>query len=210
MLESLLIWQLCFLNKPLYFINKIYFHTHLEWGGGIVPPPPWRRPCLDSRRRTALTVGVFVRFPARCTHAALLLFIISSLSSFQETSQRIILYGNSFPPTFPEVLLAHASQMTGQLSRSMHISCKYWQAERQYKMRCTRQYVRIFSFALLNNLDLWFINYYSSQLRFAHQRAVSVWPLLCSVQVSMMFFLRWVHLSSISGGPGLWWWAHAE
>ncbi len=29
--------------------------------------------------------------------------------------------------------------MTGQLSRSMHIACKYWQAERQYKMRCTRQ-----------------------------------------------------------------------
>ncbi len=28
-------------------------------------------------------------------------------------------------PTFPEVLLAHASQMTGQLSRSMHIACKY-------------------------------------------------------------------------------------
>ncbi len=36
MLESLFIWQLCFLNKPLYFINKIYFHTHLQWGGGIV------------------------------------------------------------------------------------------------------------------------------------------------------------------------------
>ncbi len=50
-------------------------------------------------------------------------------------------------------------------------------------------YVRIFSFTLMNNLDLWLINYYSSQLRFAHQRAVSVWPLLCSVQVSMMFFL---------------------
>ncbi len=33
MLESLFVWQLCFLNKPLYFINKIYFHTHLEWGG---------------------------------------------------------------------------------------------------------------------------------------------------------------------------------
>ncbi len=63
----------------------------------------------------------------------------SSLSSFLETSRRILRYGNSFLPTFPEVLLAHASQMTGQLSRSMHIACKYWQAERQYKMRCTRQ-----------------------------------------------------------------------
>ncbi len=71
-------------------------------------------------------------------------------------------------------------------------------------------YVRIFSFTLLNNLDLWLINYYSSQSRFAHQRAVSVWPLLCSVQVSMMFFFRWVRLPSISGGPGLWWWAHAD
>ncbi len=63
----------------------------------------------------------------------------SSLSSFYETSRRILRYGNSFLPTFPEVLLAHASQVTGQLSRSMHIACKYWQAERQYKMRCTRQ-----------------------------------------------------------------------
>ncbi len=71
-------------------------------------------------------------------------------------------------------------------------------------------YIRIFSFTLLNNLDLWLINYYSSQLRFAHQRAVSEWPLLCSVQVSMMFFLRWVRLPLISGGPGLWWWAHAD
>ncbi len=33
--------------------------------------------------------------------------------------------GTSSLPTFPEVLLAHASQMTGQLSRSMHIACKY-------------------------------------------------------------------------------------
>ncbi len=29
--------------------------------------------------------------------------------------------GNFFPSTFPEVLLAHASQMTGQLSQSMQI-----------------------------------------------------------------------------------------
>ncbi len=45
--------------------------------------------------------------------------------SGNETSRRILRYGNSFLPTFPEVLLAHASQMTGQLSRSMHIACKY-------------------------------------------------------------------------------------
>ncbi len=69
----------------------------------------------------------------------IIFFPFRSLSSFHETSRRILRYGNSFLPTFPEVLLAHASQMTGQLSRSIHIACKYWQAERQYKMRCTRQ-----------------------------------------------------------------------
>ncbi len=35
------------------------------------------QPVLDSRTRTALAVGVFVRYPARCTHAALLVFISS-------------------------------------------------------------------------------------------------------------------------------------
>ncbi len=45
---------------------------------------------------------------------------VSSLSSCHETSRRFLRYGNSFPSTFPEVLLAHASQMTGQLSQSMH------------------------------------------------------------------------------------------
>ncbi len=44
-----------------------------------------------------------------------------SLSSCHETSRRFLRYGNSFPSTFPEVLLAHASQMTGQLSQSMQI-----------------------------------------------------------------------------------------
>ncbi len=33
----------------------------------------------------------------------------------------LLRYGNFFPSTFPEVLLAHASQMTGQLSQSMQI-----------------------------------------------------------------------------------------
>ncbi len=37
------------------------------------------QPVLDSRTRTALAVGMFVRYPARCTHAALLVFINSSL-----------------------------------------------------------------------------------------------------------------------------------
>ncbi len=35
------------------------------------------QPVLDSRTRTALAVGVFIRYPARCTHAALLVFINS-------------------------------------------------------------------------------------------------------------------------------------
>ncbi len=46
---------------------------------------------------------------------------LGSLSSCHETSRRFLRYGNSFPSTFPEVLLAHASQMTGQLSQSMQI-----------------------------------------------------------------------------------------
>ncbi len=74
-----------------------------------------------------------------------------------------------------EVCTSHAN--TGKLRGSI-------------KCGARDNYVRIFSFTLLNNLDLWLINYYSSQSRFAHQRAVSVWPLLCSVQVSMMFFLQ--------------------
>ncbi len=95
-----------------------------------------------------------------------------SLSSFQETSRRILSYGNSFLPTFPEVLLAHASQMTGQLSRSMHIACKYWQAERQYKMRCTRQLCQNLLLHFAEQPRFMAYKYYSSQLRFAHQRAV--------------------------------------
>ncbi len=47
--------------------------------------------------------------------------VIVPLSSCHETSRRFLRYGNFFPSTFPEVLLAHASQMTGQLSQSMQI-----------------------------------------------------------------------------------------
>ncbi len=114
----------------------------------------------------------------------------SSLLSFHETSRRILRYGNSFLPTFPEVLLAHASQMTGQLCEVCTSHANTDKLRGSIKCCARDNYVRIFSFTLLNNLDLWLINYYSSQLRFAHQRAVSVWPLICSVQVSMMFFLR--------------------
>ncbi len=77
--------------------------------------------------------------------------------------------------------------MTGQLSESMQIACKYCQAERQYKMLCTRQLRQNLLLHFAEQTRLWLINYYSSQLRFAHQRAVPVWPLLCSVQVSMTF-----------------------
>ncbi len=41
--------------------------------------------------------------------------------AFMRHHGEFLRYGNSFPPTFPEVLLAHASQLTGQLSQSMQI-----------------------------------------------------------------------------------------
>ncbi len=49
-----------------------------SWFSVLVIRKPLQ-PVLDSRTRTALAVGVFVRYPAHCTHAALLVFIISSL-----------------------------------------------------------------------------------------------------------------------------------
>ncbi len=70
---------------------------------------------------------------------------------------------NSFPPTFPEDLLAHASP------NDWPIVAKHANTTRPYKMRSPRQYVRIFFLTLLN-LD-YDLNYYSSQLRFAHSRA---------------------------------------
>ncbi len=41
-------------------------------------------------------------------------------------------------------------QMTGQLSRSMQLTCKYWQAERQYKCGECDNYVRIWYWTLLS------------------------------------------------------------
>ncbi len=55
-------------------------------------------------------------------------------------------------------------QMTGQLSWSMQIAWKYWQAERQYKMRCTRQLREYLFLHFAEQPRLWLINYYSSQL----------------------------------------------
>ncbi len=71
---------------------------------------------------------------------------MGSLSSFHETSRRILRYGNSFPPTFPEYLLAHASQWLANCREA----CKYDELERQYKCSARDNYVRIFFFTLLN------------------------------------------------------------
>ncbi len=72
--------------------------------------------------------------------------------------------GNSFPPTFPEYLLAHASQWLANCREA----CKYDELERQYKCSARDNYVRIFFFTLLNlgygkNIQL--------TVRFAHSRA---------------------------------------
>ncbi len=47
--------------------------------------------------------------------------------------------GNSFPPTFPEYLLAHASQWLANCREA----CKYDELERQYKCSARDKYVRI-------------------------------------------------------------------
>ncbi len=49
-------------------------------------------------------------------------------------------YGNSFPPTFPEDLLAHASPNNWPICRE---ACKYDELERQYKCGARDNYVRI-------------------------------------------------------------------
>ncbi len=55
-------------------------------------------------------------------------------------------------------------------------------------MQCTRQLRLNLFLHFAEQHRLWLIDYYSSQLRFAHQRAVNVWPPLCSGQVSMKHF----------------------
>ncbi len=87
----------------------------------------------------------------------------------RDITEKLSVMGTPSLPTFLKSYWLTPVQMTGQLSRSMQIACKYWQAERQYKCSVCDNYVRIFSFTLLNNLD-YGLNYYSSQLRFSHSR----------------------------------------
>ncbi len=59
-----------------------------------------------------------------------------SLSSFHETSRRILRYGNSFPSNLSWSLIGSRQSNDWPIVAN---ACKYWQAERQYKMQCTRQ-----------------------------------------------------------------------
>ncbi len=77
----------------------------------------------------------------------------SSLSSCHETSQRILRYGNSFPSTFPEVLLAHASPDDWPIV-AKHANMT---SSRQYKCDARDNYIRIFYFTY------WIRNGYSLQ-----------------------------------------------
>ncbi len=79
-------------------------------------------------------------------------------------------------------------QMTGQLSRNMQ-----YELERQYKCGARDNFVRIFFFTLLN---LGYgLNYYSSQLRFAHSRpGLMATPLQRSGEYDI--FLKVVRLPS--------------
>ncbi len=65
-----------------------------------------------------------------------------SLSSCYETSRRILRYGNSFPSTFPEVLLAHASPNDWPIV-AKHANMT---SSRQYKCDARDNYIRIFYF----------------------------------------------------------------
>ncbi len=78
---------------------------------------------------------------------------VSSLSSCHETSRRILHYGNSFPSTFPEVLLAHASPDDWPIV-AKHANMT---SSRQYKCDARDNYIRIFYFTC------WIRNGYSLQ-----------------------------------------------
>ncbi len=86
------------------------------------PPPP---ASFVARYSSSSGVGftrlVLRRTPPPPALVSRVLCCDVPLSSCHETSRRFLRYGNFFPSTFPEVLLAHASQMTGQLSQSMQI-----------------------------------------------------------------------------------------
>ncbi len=77
--------------------------------------------CLRTRAAFLLVFGLFNVMWVVLNHAPGGSIGRVPLSSCHETSRRFLRYGNFFPSTFPEVLLAHASQMTGQLSQSMQI-----------------------------------------------------------------------------------------
>ncbi len=77
-----------------------------------------------------------------------------SLSSCHETSRRFLRYGNSFPSTFPEVLLAHASPNDWPIV-AKHANMT---SSRQYKCDARDNYIRIFYFTL----NLWWLQYVRS------------------------------------------------
>ncbi len=89
-----------------------------------------------------------------------------SLSSFHETSRRISPLWEVLPSNLSWRPIG--SRQSKWLA-NCHEACKYDELERQYKCGARDNYVRIFFFTLLN---LGYgLNYYSSQLRFAHSRA---------------------------------------
>ncbi len=111
---------------------------------------------------------------------------MSSLSSFQETSQRISPLWELLPSNlFWRPIGSRQSKWLANCCEA----CKY-ELERQYK--CDN-YVRIFFFTLLN---LGYgLNYYSSRLRFAHSRAgLMAAPLQRSGEYNI--FLKVVRLPS--------------
>ncbi len=77
-----------------------------------------------------------------------------SLSSCHETSRRFLRYGNSFPSTFPEVLLAHASPNDWPIV-AKHANMT---SSRQYKCDARDNYIRIFYFTL----NSWWLQYVRS------------------------------------------------
>ncbi len=84
---------------------------------------------------------------------------------FQGHHREFLRYGNSFPPTFPEDLLAHA------IPNDWPIVAKHANTSSRGSINAAPcdNYVRIFFFTLLN---LGYgLNYYNSRLRFAHSRA---------------------------------------
>ncbi len=102
--------------------------------------------------------------------------------AFMRHHASILRYGKNSSPTFPEVLLAHASpndcginveptKITSEPFPSLAEQPRVW-------LKLLQLTVEVHSY-----------------------EGRPGWPLLCSVQVSMTFSLGWVCLPSISGGP---------